>query len=640
MQEFEDILDISVESPSVSMETIMYDVFFRQKGIRRMSQLANPIISEISNTVLPKFSIYHYNPESPLLFGPTENNQWYIADRNLRFIQHVTEFNQQPIGSIMKRPGSLNAYISAYRRKHRTLRQLRDFFGVNRSGNMLMVVNYCLLNQLWRYRPHRMVNYYKFFNMYSTITGHMDKLASQSDRQQYFEVRLPQVLPSRAIYRTLSKEYEKGINNKHLKFFKEDDDWLLFHLWLWVGKQEHLSIFNKIQAKHLDKINLLITDQGKYCVINLGLLNQWRSLVIDGYDDEGNLVSDLETDTQSTERLQVRFYKLLEMFVSIRTGNGVRQIDIPKYTEEELNNEESPDNDDEVIEETPEVTTGDGSPKGSPKSTSEKVIKEVNTLITGERDEEDNPSKPSGKSKLKSIPQTTSDGTVKEDEPAITTVDDSDTQMIIEEDSTDNIDEEPEEPTVSEGEAEQDPLVSNILEDAMELVEGGSMTAKQYQRLKEKAQSYKTALSPYFEEETLEQTIDVPQEVVTSFEKRKVPDNPWIIDKSMLEVTTEEAQKQYLEKVYKRNIIQSIMNIQKGGILVESIERDEVLDDGNHYEILKVKVTPIENGSTTTVNIRLPVIDPETGYFRYNNSTYMMKKMRRDNQNFNNENQY
>lgn len=629
MQEIEDILDISVESPSVSMEAIMYDVFFRQKGIRRMSQLASPIISEISNTVLPKFSIYHYNPESPLLFGPTENNQWYIADRNLRFIQHVTEFNQQPIGSIMKRPGSLNAYISAYRRKHRTLRQLRDFFGVNRSGNMLMVVNYCLLNQLWRYRPHRMVNYYKFFNMYSTITGYMDKLATQSDRQQYFEVRLPQVLPSRAIYRNLSKEYEKGINNKHLKFFKEDDDWLLFHLWLWVGKQEHLSIFNKIQTKHLDKINLLITDQGKYCVINLGLLNKWRSLVIDGYDDEGNLVSDLETDIQSTERLQVRFYKLLEMFVSTRTGNGVRQIDIPKYTEDELKEEnESDENDDEILEEAQEVTTGPEPSTKPPKSLPEKILDEVDTLVTGERKQEETPDKPKGKNKLKPIPQTTSDGEVKEEEEPI--VDDSDTQIIVEEDPIDDVISEPEEPAVDEVETEQDPLVASILEDAMELVEGGAMTVKQYQRLKEKAQAYKTATSPYFVEETVEQTINVPQEVVTSFEKRKVPDNPWIIDKSMLEVTTEEAQKQYLEKVYKRNIIQSIMNVQKGGILVESIERDEVLDDGNHYEILKVKVTPVENGSTTTVNIKLPVIDPETGYFKYNNSTYMMKKMRRD----------
>lgn len=622
MQQHDELLEISVETPSVSIEHALYDVYYRQHGIRRMNQLDTPIISDIGGTVLPKFSIYHYNPESPLLFGPLENNPWFVNDSKLRFIRHIGSFLSPPIGTIQQKPGQIQQYVNAYRRKHRTLKLLRDFFGVNKSSQMLMVVNYCLLNQLWKYRPHRLVNYYKFFNLYQTIMTQMDKLASQSDRQQYFEIRLPKILHPRATLRTLSKEYERGINNKHIQAFNDDDSWLLFHLWLWVGTQQNYSIFNKIQEHHLSKINLLITDQGKYVLINLGKLHEWRSLSQSGVDEDGNLIDDLEgnSDDAKSERLQVKFYKLLDIFFSTRTGNGVREIEVPNYTEDDLNDTSDNDNDDEVLEETDLVTSKNDEPK---KTQGEKIGELVEELVTGEKQEDKQ--KGNKSSKLKPIPV---------DELQEDTLDDEDEEtsepVTVVNTEPFEIDEPEYQPTEeTELVEEKDTMVSAILEDALELVEAGQMTAKQYERIKQKAEAYKTAPSPYFEGETLEQTAHVPLDVLTNIEKREVPDNPWIIDKSMLKVTTESVTQTYLSKVYNRNIVQSILSLQKGGILVTDIKREEFRDSNNHYEILSITTQPID-GVEKTMKIRLPIPDVDTGELVNNGVRYTLKKLRRD----------
>lgn len=621
MQNLDESLDISVESPSVSVEHMLYDVYYRQRGIRRINQLDNPVISDIGGTVLPKFSIYHYNPESPLLFGPMENNPWFMNDSRLRFIQHVGEFLKEPIGTIQKRPGQIQQYINAYRRKHRTLKLLRDFFGVNKSSQMLMVVNYCLLNQLWKYRPHRLMNYYRFYNLYQTIMLQMDKLASQSDRQQYFEVRLPTHLLPRAQLRQLSKEYEKGVSNRHITHFNDDDSWLLFHLWLWVGTQQNYSIFNVIQERHLNKINLLLTDQGRYVLINLGKLNEWRSLAQDGVDEDGNIIDDLEgnnSDDSKSERLQVRFYKLLSLMFGSRTGSGVKEITVPTYTEADMTASDN-EGDEEILEETNVVSTD----PTVQKTQGEKVGELVEEFITGEKPKQD--TKKAGK--LKQIPQ------------------DVDTNQS--EETTDNVDETPPpevlvdtEPfTVDDSEylpteeteviEQQDDMVAGVLEDALELVQAGAMTAKQYERIKQKAESYKTAPSLYFEGETLAETATVTQDMINNVEKRTVPDSPWIIDKSMLTVTTEVASQQYLDKIYRRNITQAILGLQRGGVLVTDIKREEVKDSLNHYEILSITTQPID-GVEKVMKIRLPIPDPETNEILSAGTRYTMKRMRRD----------
>lgn len=641
----DDYLDIGVESASVSLESGLYDIYYRTHGVRRMMQLENPVISDMSNIELPKDSIYHYNPESPLLFGPLETNPWFKNETTPRFIQHVAAFPFEPIGTIVRKPGAEQQFIQAYRRKHRALRLLRDFFGVNRQSRMLMVVNYCILNQLYKYRPHRMVSYYRFYNMYKTIFMQMEKLASTSHRQQFFELRLPQILPSRQKLRQLSKDYEKGITSRYLQTFNDDDSWLLFHFWMWLsGNQQH-SVFNHISQRNLDKINIAITDSGKYVLINLGKLNAWRLEA--GSEEDAEEIDTNDNDTEGLDeediasspedalsvRLSVRVYRLFINLLSLRTGSGVREVDAPKYTEAELNDttpvEEESDSEPTQVEKPEIVAPVEETPE-TPKNTHIdpiKVAEKTKELVTGTK-VDDKPKtlpKSDAKAKLPPLPG------VKEVEEPPELVFDTDTSELddappivaYDEDPTEDIEEEQIE-TI-----EENSYTTPIVEEARKALAVGTISAKQYNRLIEQSEVFKKLPNPYNDKETIEEAITVKPGDIVNVTKRKVPDNDWILDKSMLEITQESISSEYIEKMLPKNIMQSVMSVQKAGIMVKNVERQVHADKVNRFETLKVKVQPI-GGTETTLSIKLPIVDPTSGEMLSQNVRYRSLNQRKD----------
>lgn len=626
----DEIMDIGLEHQTVSMEAVLYPLFYRQHGIRRIFQLTNPIISELHDVSLPRGSIYHYNPESPLLFGPTENNVWYKDDSRIKFIQHIAEWQHKDlIGTWVRKPGNPQVFVQAYRRKHRALRLLRDFFGVNRQENMLIVYNYCLLNQLYRYRPHRLVNYYYFYNLYSTILTNINKVGNQSQRQQFFEIRLPKTLPSRTQMNQLAKESVRGINNRYLKFFPDADAMLLHHLWMWVGKDRNQSIFNKIQDMNLDRVNLIIKDEGRYTILNLGELNKWRNASLD-YDEtvevddlEGNASN--ETDEvnntgEAPERLQVRFYKMLSMMMGLRTGVGLTPVDVPTYTEDELNNAANT-----IINEDEEDNTVVGTTV-SDKNPTDVVNPDVPQQPTSTR-----PSLPplpddiefDGIDEYDDIEDDITDTTITDYQEDTV---DSDTQIVYEDDEF--VDDADDDEVITEDKKTYPSHVQPIVDDAKRMLEEGQITARQYQRVVEAAQAYLTIPSPYDPTKTIAEELEINLEE-TNAVIDKIPDNDWVVDKAMLESTTESTDKKYINDVLNKDILRSVMVLQKAGVLVTGMERTTVSDPAGTYEILEIKVQPI-NGVATTIKLKLPHIDPDTGTFTSGSVVYHCRKQRRD----------
>ena len=643
-------LDISNEDISISLENMPYDLFYRQRAIRRVPQLLSPVINDINDALLPKFSIYHYNPDNISLFGPLENNPWYRNDASYRFIKHITEFAVSPQGPIQRKPSNVSQYVQAYRKRHRSLRLLRDFFGVNRQANMIMVINYCLLNQLWKYRSHRFINYYRFINMYSTIIYTMNSLANQSDRQQFFEIRLPKLIPTRSMYRVLANDYPKGLSTKFISNLQNDDDWLMFHLWLWLSPNKQYSIFNKINPNNLNKINIMLSESGKYALLNLGKLDEWRSTndeidyEIDDTDDVGVIGQSEEVDTSKTVRISVMFYRLLETMLGLRTGSGVTVLETPIYTEAELNASEEPEDEETITDDgkiipakqqetiigqsvadktvpTEDITTGVTDVATKPKVQEVKVSDNKPTnqskpsIVTELPDiEESNQPEPiqepiAGKPEVE-IPtgKPTAVGTVVNDEPP---------EALIQ--------------LSSEHVLQQDLTTKGVYDDAKRLLDAGMLTAKQYKRVLAISESYKTIPNPFNPNETIEEAIKSDTKSIVLNNKTKIPDNPWVIDKSMLEATPEAVTKQYVKEVLPKNIMQSVMAIQKSGVLVKDVQKEELVDAANRVDILKVKVQPID-GSESTVTIKIPQIDVNkgNGVMTLAGVNYVMLNQRKD----------
>lgn len=629
------IMDIGLEQQSISMEAVLYPLYYRQHGIRRIFQLTNPVVSDLVNVSLPKGSIYHYNPESPLLFGPTENNVWYKDDGRIKFIKHIAEWQHKDIiGTCVRKPGNSQTFVQAYRRKHRSLKLLRDFFGINRQENMLIVYNYCLLNQLYRYRPHRLVNYYYFYNLYSTIIESINKIGGQSERQQFFEIRLPKTLPTRTLMNQLAKESLRGINTRYLKFFPDADAMLLHHLWMWVGKDRQQSIFNKIQEMNLSKVNLIIKDEGRYTVLNLGELNKWRNASMD-YDDTAE-VDDLD-DTSSTddevnnsgeapERLQVRFYKMLTTIMGMRTGVGLAPVDVPTYTENEMAQaatiSESDDDDDESV---------------IGKNLSDKNPSDIPNV--DEPQQTDTPQTTSKRMPLPALPDDADDDIstfdeyqdIEDDVGDLTLPEyqedtlDSDTQVVYDENPEDDITDEDD--VVDDADVKYPEHVQPLVDDAKRMLEEGQITARQYQRVLQAAQAYLTIPSPYNPTRTIAEELEINVDE-TDAASDIIPDNDWVIDKAMLSSTTEATQRKYINEMLNKDIIRSVMSLQKAGVLVTGMERTTVSDPSGTYDVLEIKVQPI-NGVATTIKLKMPVFD-ESGTMTSGGVVYHLRSQRRD----------
>ena len=79
------------------------------------------------------------------------------------------------------------------------------------------------------------------------------------------------------------------------------------------------SIFNLIEQKNLSKVNLLLTESGKYVLINLGELNKWITEEsneddFEEMDDDGTIISNRALG------IRVKFYNLLNKLLEFRTG--------------------------------------------------------------------------------------------------------------------------------------------------------------------------------------------------------------------------------------------------------------------------------------------------------------------------------
>lgn len=630
-------LDIALES-SISLEAELYDLFYRKRGVRRIAQLTNPIFSDIGATTFPKNSIYHYNPESPLLFGPQENNPWLVGENHLKFIEHVSSFKPEPIGTIVRKPGSEIQYIQAYRRKHRTLKLMRNFFNINAQPNMLIIYNYCLLNQLYKYRPHRYISYFNFQNLYTTIFNKINQVANQSERHQFFELRMPKTILTRSYYRSLAKEYfNTGMTNRMLHFFSDSDAWLIFHLWMWMGDERSKSIFNLIEQKNLSKINILLTESGKYVLINLGELNKWITEEsseddFEEMDEDGTIISNRALG------IRVKFYNLLNKLMEFRTGAPATiKVEPVTYTEDELNDtseiEEDDENGNPVKPSEPANNLTDSFMKAVGKVTDTNV--KTKTEIDQERVL--NTKEKAFSRTLKDLPKEEQDTEVtdnskSEPQPDSVLAGQSD-KKVLPEDTQEIVIDEPEVEYIEEDpykDLPEDPYQRLPLKEALTKVREGEMSVREYQRVQRQAEMYTTIPNPFDEsgKTSLKEFMESGSEEDVKIKPIEIPDSDWILDKNMLKTTVEPLTRQYIDKSLKRDVVKSLMSIQKAGMMVTDLKLETQTDVASKYDIWKMKVQPI-GGTESTVTIKLPHVDKE-GKFKVNGIYYNLRAQRKD----------
>lgn len=283
---------------------ILYPPYYKKHGIRLLQQLPIPFFSPLDTLTLPAAAILHHLPADDIEYGIAADDYLLRDTSRVVMVDHIKE-----LGDSKGLPRSTmlpsTKLITDYHHRFRRLRPLRKLESAIRDPKTIIVENYALLGHLFRYTNSFFSSFYKWSNIQSSLWKRADEIAAIADRQQYLVCKLPTFLPK------LSELIvaEKSITRTSLEPFGNAEALTILDIWIWLGENRANSTMSKMKTESLDKVNLIWVESGRWTVINLGLLNSWRSAKSEGGSGKGVPAKDI----------QRRFLRMLMSMFEART---------------------------------------------------------------------------------------------------------------------------------------------------------------------------------------------------------------------------------------------------------------------------------------------------------------------------------
>ena len=557
---------------------IQYDIFYRRYGVRKASHLTAPLLPLLETLNLPKKAIYHFMGDTYRETHPASSDFLFRNITKPIYIDHILDAGDVK-GNPRKLAVNIEKPVRQFHMKNRRFLRLRSMQSVLRDENSLLVCNYGFIDEQYRYMRSLYSEFYRWWNCEAAVWSNIEKLANETDRQHFIQLRLPQVLPSISELRL----GVNGLSQKFMKVFNDREEWMLLELWKWLGEQRSESIVSAVSEKNLSKVNIIYQESGRWMVINLGQLNQWRRTPKEELEKTANPIK----DGFETAQLQRRFLYLMMTLAQVRNSD-------PELLK----------NDKEAALATKTQTASDaGQPvinaaaDAASQSATAQELEPADTAKDIQIDETLEKSIEADLAELEQISKTATGKALTEDDlPAVV--------------------EEPVEATLEEG-------VKKVCD---RLADGGMLSAAEYRRYGELAASYKKLPAP--NGQSLEEFIKVDKKDLVLGEATKLPDIKSVVDKSMLESSLLEFDEKYIRKVFQRDVAGMVLNMQKAGIAVTNYQVERQEDVMGSYDSYAVEVVPVE-GAKSTVRFKLPALD-EDGTYTANGVRYRMRKQRGD----------
>lgn len=544
--------------------------FYRKVGVRTRQQFTKPRLTPLTDFRFPLSSVYHFWPMDGVTLGP--NPQDPVFDDTARvFIEHHKEPTDR-LGGPRRTVTNPQMLENEYRRKNRLFKPLRKDAALVINPRNLLVQNYGLLSSLYRYIPSYKSTYHRWHNIAATVWDNVEACHHRFGWEQFIDLVLPERIPTLQELRLA----EGGINQRVLSVFTTPADFNLLDFWVWLSDNRDASLMSRLSEATLEKTHFVIRVSGYFFVLNLARLDRWRK----DPDDER------DTGVAGSV-LQRQFIKLL---------HGLRDLQAGVTEPETQTDDASPDPDD--TESTP--TERDTLPDASTSAVPDDLLAEL--------DPPEWVSVPT--------PITASLDTPVFDTPPEKAQADTTTQLA-----------DPPEATGT-GANERTVWVEGIADQAGTLLEAGLMSPKAYDRALGEATTYQALKDPYGSGQPLEDLLTVTQEDLEIPEVTKFPDRATIPDKSMLSSKLKAMQQGYTKKLLHKDVVSSVMSVQKLGVSVKDYQIETVYDEMNHYQIHTVTVKPVR-GRQSTLRFRLPVVD-EDGRFISNGVVSRLRTQRAD----------
>jgi hypothetical protein len=249
---------------------MLFDVFFRRHGVRQALQLQAPPMSPMAQFTLPYLSVLHYVSNSALDKYPQADDWVFHEYHTPIMVDSVTT-----MASTLGAPRQIiqpQPLVKALFSKVKRFRQLRDPAPYENAKGTLLVVNYGLLNSIYKYQRNIFSNYYKWQNIQATVWTKIAQMTQDSRREHFLFVKLPTTLPSQQQLNQASEKFTSSM----LHVLDDGAHYFLLEMWKWLGIHREQSLLAKVPEERLKYVNLVFQEAGRFTVLNLGELNGWR----------------------------------------------------------------------------------------------------------------------------------------------------------------------------------------------------------------------------------------------------------------------------------------------------------------------------------------------------------------------------
>lgn len=610
------------------------DQFLRSFGLRQAAELQTPRLHAIKKFDFPMETVYHFHTDNQAVLGPSQVDPIIAKLKGKVFLEQITELKSE-VGNPKRTSVLAPTLLNDFRRQNRFFKPLRRDESVKLNQQNVALFNYNLLNPLYRYIASYKSNYYRWVNDSATFwDGVQDACKRFPTWNHFVELHVPESMPTMAQFKMLETSQTQNL----LEIFRNGDLLDLFDVYRFLGPERKTSFVSQVDRKYFAQINFFVRVQGSFFVINLGKLDEWREqteeekeedkLLADGVSLEhmsaGNrLEYGFETYTNEfgmeayfkPELIQRRFVSLMTTLVEYAAGNDTLVQSDADVEQLEMG-DETPVETIPVNEEDREYSEEESEP--------ELVIDRSGDIV-------DTEIKPEPKSKVYrsfdlDILQVTF-----EPPPELqlerTTLNIETDEISQAAAKTLKVDKARAATAVEPEFTTGDPMLDGVAKRAYRFAKVGMISERTFEMAIDDAMRYETMPDPFGSGLTVKEAMEYKPE---DFEvpRDDFPNKTTIMDKTMLQSVHKSMMRKYTRTLLPKDILQSIMSIQRQGVAVTDIKIQENEDAMNHTQTFTVTVKPVR-GMASQLTFTVPVIDRD-GRFLSNGVTYRQRVQRAD----------
>lgn len=593
-----------------------YKQYYKKYGLRRVSQLIGPNKERL--TGLPRNSYIHYS--DPSNKDLVETSIFFKDYDKLIYVDY-----EDTLATDKGHPVRKNLSVKALSRKfisnHKRIKFSKENFSIIKNELIILMTNYNYLDDIYRYVNNFFNDYNSWRNLQSTIWKGVEKVSNNSTRQSFITVEVGKDIPSRSLLNIYVNKHSSSL----IKLFNTDSKRYILEIWKWLSVENRAdSVLSQLSEKNFNKANIIFMNENKeVAILNLGYLNSW----IKGQEN----TTDFSSITSFNSNIISKFF--LKFLIEMQVDDGYSE---PSYYPEDKV-QVGIDSVDEKKED-----------KEAEEIITDKILKEEGTLE--DKPELKNPEflkEPEEKEEtIKEKEYDLSEGDYNYPESSINRHKDNKLHLDINLDLSILEKKNKEElknkgMILDKGEVvETSPFNEEKLED---LLENNSYTEILKSRIEESLKfsntnntSYKKHLKdlenfekipdPYGSGKTLkEMAIFKDEDLKLSTEDNEIIDNDLVPDKSMLKSTLLTYDRDYIQKVYKKDIISSVLNLQKANIIIKKYEIKKESTALGEYENHSISIKPID-GSPSVVKFKIPVLAEDNSFLSTGNKMSLRKQ--------------